>query len=85
MGQRHMDVRQLILDKLAEKGLSMKDASLQMGHSHSYLFQFLKQGHPREMHERDRPKLAAMLGVPEDALRGPAGKPVAAHFLPGPH
>jgi phage repressor protein C with HTH and peptisase S24 domain len=62
-------VRALILQKLAETGLSMKDASLKMGHAHSYLYQFLKKGSPRELHERDRFSLAEALDVPEDQLR----------------
>lgn len=65
-------VRQLILNKLAEKRLSMKDASLQMGRAHSYLYQFLKKGLPAELHERERIKLAELLGVSEDELRGPS-------------
>jgi lambda repressor-like predicted transcriptional regulator len=65
-------VRKLILEKLAEKGLSMKDASLSMGHAHSYLYQFLKRGIPPELKERDRINLASILDVPEDELRGPS-------------
>jgi hypothetical protein len=64
------EVRKLVTDKLAEKGLTMKDVSLQMGHAHSYLYQFQKRGIPTEIHERDRAKLAAILGVSEDSLRG---------------
>ena len=30
-------VRKLILEKLMERGLTMKEASLHIGHSHSYL------------------------------------------------
>lgn len=65
-------VRKLILEKLAERDLSMKDASLKMGRAHSYLYQFLKKGLPRELHERDRLSLAEVLGVPADELRGPS-------------
>lgn len=65
-------VRKLILEKLAEKGLSMKDASLKMGRAHSYLYQFLKRGIPPELKERDRINIAAILDVPEDELRGPS-------------
>jgi phage repressor protein C with HTH and peptisase S24 domain len=65
-------VRKLILDRLAEKGLSMKDASLKMGRAHSYLYQFLKKGLPNELHERDRISLAEIIDVPADELRGPS-------------
>lgn len=64
--------RKLIREKLAEKGLSMKDASLRIGRAHSYLYQFLKKGLPRELHERDRLALANIIGATEDELRGPS-------------
>jgi phage repressor protein C with HTH and peptisase S24 domain len=63
-------VRKLILDKLIERGLDMKEVSLRMGRSHSYLQQFLKRGHPVYLKERDRELLAEILGVPENELRG---------------
>lgn len=63
-------MRKLILDKIAERGLTMKEASLRIGHSHSYLQQFLKRGVPEELGERDREALAHLLGVPENELRG---------------
>lgn len=63
-------VRKLILDKMAERGLDMKEVSLRIGHSHSYLQQFLKRGTPKELKERDREALARILGVPENELRG---------------
>lgn len=65
-------VRTMIKERLAERGLTMKDASLQMGRAHSYLFQFLKKGLPREMHERERMRLAPIIGVSPDDLRGPS-------------
>lgn len=65
-------VRKLILEKLDEKGLSMKDASLKMGRAHSYLYQFLKKGLPRELRESDRMSLAEILDVSQDDLRGPS-------------
>jgi phage repressor protein C with HTH and peptisase S24 domain len=68
-------VRKLILEKLAEKRLSMKDASISMGHAHSYLYQFLKRGIPLELHERDRISLAAILHIHEDELRGSSTPP----------
>lgn len=33
--------------------------------------QFLKRGHRAELRERDREKLAQVLGIPPDDLRGP--------------
>jgi len=63
-------VRKLILDKIAERGLTMKEVSLRIGHSHSYLQQFLKRGVPEELGEHDRAALASLLQVPENELRG---------------
>jgi hypothetical protein len=65
-------VRQLITDKLAEKRLTMKDASLAVGRAHSFLYQFLKKGQPSELREVDRLKLAEVLGISDDDLRGPS-------------
>lgn len=67
-------VRKLIMEKLLEHGLTMKDASLQIGRTHSYLQQFLKRGVPVELGERDREQLADVLKVPENQLRGPSDK-----------
>lgn len=65
-------VRKLIIEKLAEIGLNMSEASVKIGRNHAYLQQFLKRGIPTELHERDRIKLAGLLKVPEDDLRGPS-------------
>jgi phage repressor protein C with HTH and peptisase S24 domain len=67
-------VRKLILDKLLERGLSMKDASLRIGMSHSYLQQFLKRGVPAQLPEDVRAALAELLKVPEADLRGTSAK-----------
>ena len=67
-------VRKLILEKLAEKGLTMSEASLKIGYNHAYLQQFLKRGHPIELGEKSRIPLAELLGVSEDELRGPSSK-----------
>lgn len=73
--QRYMDlVRQLILDKLKEKGLTMSEASLKIGKNHAYLQQFLKRGYPTELPEKSRIPLSELLDVPEDQLRGPSSK-----------
>src|SRR4051812_8347626 len=67
-------VRKLILEKLVERGLTMKSASLQIGQNHSYLYQFIRRGTPVELGEYPRARLAALLDVLEDALRGPSAK-----------
>lgn len=63
-------VRKLILEKLQERDLTMKEASLRIGKSHSYLQQFLKRGIPTELGEHERGALAQVLGVDEQLLRG---------------
>lgn len=67
-------VRKLILEKLVERGLTMKSASLDIGQNHSYLYQFIRRGTPVELGEYPRARLATLLDVSEDALRGPSAK-----------
>jgi transcriptional regulator with XRE-family HTH domain len=65
-------VRKLISDRLTELDLTMKEVSARMGRNESYVRQFLKRGHPTELGERDREKIAQVLGISPDELRGPA-------------
>jgi phage repressor protein C with HTH and peptisase S24 domain len=65
-------VRKLILDRLQELDLGMAEVSIRLGRNETYLQQFLKRGSPRELHERDRIRLAEILSVSEDQLRGPS-------------
>lgn len=76
-------VRKLILEKLAEKRLSMKEASLRLGKSHSYIQQFLKRGVPAQLDEEVRGPLADLLGVSEDQLRGPSSKLPKREYVKG--
>lgn len=69
-------VRRLILAKLDELGLNMSEASVKIGRNHAYLQQFLKRGIPVELRERDRVRLAELLKVSEDELRGPSSTPL---------
>jgi hypothetical protein len=66
----HCPVRALVVQQLDAKGLSMKEVSLKIGRNESYMFQFLTKHSPRRLHETDRPKLAELLGVSADQLRG---------------
>ena len=75
-------VRDLIAKKLKERGLTMKAASLEIGKSHAYLQQFLERGVPASLPEGPRGQLAALLQVPEDALRG--DKPSSGRSVPAP-
>jgi hypothetical protein len=64
-------VRQLITRRLKQTGLSAKEVSLNLGRNETYLQQYLTRGSPRKLDERDRERIAEMLGVPADDLRGP--------------
>jgi phage repressor protein C with HTH and peptisase S24 domain len=63
-------VRDLIKKRLEETRLSMSAASLRIGRNASYLQQFLRRGVPDELHERERLRLAELLGIDENDLRG---------------
>lgn len=64
------DVRQFIADALAEKGMTLKDASLAIGKNHAYLQQFMHRHVPETLPEASRAKLAMVLGVKEESLGG---------------
>lgn len=63
-------VRALIVARVSQKGLNLAQLSRQVGRSHSYLQQFLRRGIPTSLPEDTREKLAPLLEVPADALRG---------------
>ncbi len=65
----HDPVRQLVRQRIADLRLSLAEVSLKLGRNHAYLQQFLERGTPREIPEKIRPALAAILGVDEQALR----------------
>lgn len=77
-------LRKLILDKLGEMNLNMSEASIKIGRNHAYLQQFLKRGVPRELGERERERLATLIGVPENELRG-TSEPLPAREYNKPH
>jgi|tagenome__1003787_1003787.scaffolds.fasta_scaffold20962792_5 SOS-response transcriptional repressor LexA len=66
------NMQQKISDMLFERGESLKDASLAIGKSHSYLQHFIKLGKPRRLPPDVRQRLARFLNVPEEELRDPA-------------
>jgi phage repressor protein C with HTH and peptisase S24 domain len=82
-------VRQLVRQRAADLRLSLAEISLKIGRNHAYLQQFLERGVPRDLPEKIRPGLAAILQVEESLLRAadvsqapmapqPAGQAVAA-------
>lgn len=64
------DVRRFIVDALAEKGLTLKDASLAIGRNHAYLQQFIQRHVPDALPEVARAKLALVLGCGEEMIGG---------------
>ncbi|MHC5655990.1 S24 family peptidase [Stappia sp. ICDLI1TA098] len=68
-------VRKRIIERATELDLDYKDISLRMGRNHAYLQQFLTRGIPRELKERDRLKLAAILNLDEEDIGGPRRSP----------
>src|SRR5579863_4393274 len=64
-----MDVREFLRGKLAERGLSMKEASERIGRNHAYLQQFMERGIPAVLPEEARERLAVLLGIAPDSLR----------------
>jgi len=69
------DVRDLIRRRLADMGLSMKEASERIGRNHAYLQQYFERGVPASLPEDVREKLGALLQLSPDALR--SGAPAA--------
>jgi phage repressor protein C with HTH and peptisase S24 domain len=63
-------VRDLILSRLKQTHQTMSGVSRQMGLNASYLQQFLKRGVPEELGEDERNKLAQILSLDPDQLRG---------------
>ena len=67
-----MDVREFLRVRLAEQRLSMKEASERIGRNHAYLQQYFERGIPAVLPELAREKLAELVGVDPDMLRGTA-------------
>jgi phage repressor protein C with HTH and peptisase S24 domain len=76
------DVREFLRGKLAETGLSMKEASERIGRNHAYLQQFFERGVPATLPEGVRERLASLLGVTPDHLRTAAGTKESGYRMP---
>lgn len=63
-------VRDLIVQRLKDRGISMKEASERLGRNAAYIQQFVERGIPKKIPEDVRPALAAMLGIEERILKG---------------
>jgi phage repressor protein C with HTH and peptisase S24 domain len=64
-------VRKRLVKAIEAKGLNLKDVSLRIGRSHSYIQQFLHRGVPVQLPEKVRVRLADLLELSEEEL----GKP----------
>ena len=64
-------VRKLIVERVP----NLKEMSLAIGKSHSYLQQFVRRGIPVELPERVRKRLADKLGVPKSIAHGKQYRP----------
>lgn len=65
-------VRKLIQDRLAELKITRKQLSVAIDCDPGYISQFLVRGVPVELHEPERIKIAEILKISPDALRGPS-------------
>ena len=62
-------LRQKIRDLLWQQGLTMKEASAEIGRSPSYLHQYLERGTPKALGHADAESLARLLGCKASELR----------------
>ena len=67
-----VEVRDLIRRRLADMGLSMKEASERIGRNHAYLQQYFERGVPASLPEDVRERLGDLLQLAPDALRSGA-------------
>lgn len=65
-------VRKLIQERLDELKMTRKALSVAIDCDPGYISQFLVRGTPAELLEPERIKIAAILNVPQEALRGPS-------------
>jgi phage repressor protein C with HTH and peptisase S24 domain len=65
-------VRKLIEDRLIELKITRKQLSLAIDCDAGYISQYLVRGTPAELLEPERLKIAKILKLPEDSLRGPS-------------
>ena len=61
-------VRQLIADALARMGLSYADASRELDRNPAYISQYIAGKGPKQLDEKRRKKMAALIGVEEKLL-----------------
>jgi len=62
--------RSLIVSRVAELGLSLSELSLRAGKNHAYFQQFIKRGVPTRLPEEVRGRVAEILEIDEQQLKG---------------
>lgn len=70
-------IRKLIERQVADRGLDLKRVSEMLGKNPAYLQQYLRRNIPRELGERERSRLAEILGLDEGQLGAPKRKGAA--------
>ena len=69
------EARSALAEAVRRQGGSLLQLSRWLGRNDAYLHQFVTRGTPRRLAEADRQRLAALLGVSEEALGGPPAPP----------
>lgn len=68
-----MDSREFLRQWFETGKITMREASLKLGRSHSYLQQYIERGVPRRLGEDDRKALAEILDIDEANLKDQIG------------
>lgn len=67
-----LEARQNLKRDLDLAGSNLAAASRKLNHHHAYLQQFVADGKPKYLHERDREMLHTLFGINVEALKPPA-------------
>lgn len=65
-------MRQLVIQKMEEKGLNKRQLSIKLGRNEAYIDQYLNRGVPEFLPEDIRANVSEILGIEEDRLK-PSG------------
>lgn len=74
--------RSSIASRVAELGLSLSELSLRVGKNHAYFQQFMKRGVPARLPEEVRARVAEILKIDEQQLKGVGLKSSASAPVP---
>ncbi|MVA98872.1 hypothetical protein GN330_16615 [Nitratireductor sp. CAU 1489] len=67
-------VRKRIAGAIADRGLTYKQVSIELGKNHAYMQQYLDRGIPAKLSEDVRGRLSEILDIPESELGAKAGR-----------